>query len=72
MSVSLSNDAITWEKFLGVWHGTKGQRTGYWLRWWDQSEQLLLWGEELVAQERRLRERMAAKLREMGINPEDV
>jgi len=58
--------------FLGVWHGTKGQRTGYWLRWWDQSGQMLLWGEELVAQERRLRERMAAKLREMAINPEDV
>lgn len=34
--------------FLGVWHGTKKEtyRTGYWLRWWDISDQLLLWSGE--------------------------
>ena len=36
--------------FLGVWHGTKSQVTGYWLRWWDASAQMLLWGEERVQQ----------------------
>ena len=36
--------------FLGVWHGTKSQVTGYWLRWWDASGQMLLWGEERVQQ----------------------
>jgi hypothetical protein len=36
--------------FLGAWHGTKSQITAYWLRWWDASGQMLLWGEERVEQ----------------------
>ena len=70
--------------FLGVWQGTKGNRTGYWLRWWDESGQMLLWGAELVEQERlraeqeqqraeqeRLRaEALIAQLRAAGIEPE--
>jgi len=23
--------------FLGVWQGNKANRTGYWLRWWDEA-----------------------------------
>ena len=38
--------------FLGVWYGTKAERTGYWLRWWDESGQMLLWGVEMVERER--------------------
>jgi Putative restriction endonuclease len=38
--------------FLGVWQGTKGNRTGDWLRWWDERGELLLWGSELAEQER--------------------
>ena len=38
--------------FLGVWQGTKAERTGYWLRWWDESGQILLWGVEMVERER--------------------
>lgn len=38
--------------FIGVWQGSKTDRTGYWLRWWDESENLLLWGAEKVQQER--------------------
>jgi Uma2 family endonuclease len=38
--------------FLGVWHGTKADRTGYWLRWWDREGNLLPWGVERVEQER--------------------
>ena len=63
--------------FLSIWQGTKAERTGHWLRWWDQNGQMLLWGAELVEQERlraqqeRLRaERLAAQLREAGITPE--
>ncbi|NEQ88003.1 MAG: DUF874 family protein, partial [Moorea sp. SIO2I5] len=37
--------------FLGIWQGTRENRTGYWLRWWDQQGELLLWGSELVIQE---------------------
>ncbi len=42
--------------FLGVWHGTKAERTGYWLRWWDESGQMLLWGAEMVEREREERD----------------
>ncbi|MEG4529427.1 Uma2 family endonuclease [Microcoleus sp. D2_18a_D3] len=41
--------------FLGVWQGTKAERTGYWLRWWDESGQMLLWGAEMVERERQER-----------------
>jgi Uma2 family endonuclease len=49
--------------FLGVWQGTRENRTGYWLRWWDENERLLLWGTERA-------ERLAAQLRTAGIEPE--
>ncbi|MEH1858602.1 MAG: Uma2 family endonuclease [Nostoc sp.] len=38
--------------FLGVWQGSRENRTGYWLRWWDNNGELLLWGLELAAKER--------------------
>ncbi len=38
--------------FLGVWQGSKADRTGYWLRWWDQQGNLLSWGTEQIEQER--------------------
>ena len=34
--------------FLGTWHATKDDRTGYWLRWWDHTGKLLPWGIEQV------------------------
>jgi Uma2 family endonuclease len=37
--------------FLGVWQGSRENRTGFWLRWWDEAG-LLLWGAELAEQER--------------------
>lgn len=55
--------------FLGVWQGTKANRTGFWLRWWDESGQMLLWGTELVERERQRAERLAAQLRSAGIEP---
>jgi Uma2 family endonuclease len=56
--------------FLGVWQGTRENRTGYWLRWWDEKGELLLWGLELAARERQRAERLVAQLREAGIEPE--
>ncbi len=63
--------------FLGVWQGTKAERSGYWLRWWDESGQMLLWGVEMVERERQEIEivqergdRLAAQLRAAGIEPE--
>ncbi len=72
--------------FLGVWQGKKAEVTAYWLRWWDKSGNLLLWGSELVEQERQRaeqaeleleqerisRQRLAEKLRELGVNPENL
>jgi hypothetical protein len=57
--------------YLGVWQGTRENRTGNWLRWWDETGQLLLWGSELVEKERQRAERLAAQLRAAGIEPED-
>jgi len=50
--------------FLGVWQGERENRKGYWLRWWDEEGNLLLWGIERA-------ERLRAQLRAAGIEPED-
>jgi Uma2 family endonuclease len=61
---------------LGVWQGEREGRAGYWLRWWDASGNLLLWGSEKAEQERQRAEQerqranvLADKLRELGIDP---
>ncbi len=56
--------------FLGIWEGRKAERTGYWLRWWDESGQMLLWGAEMVERERHRGDRLSAQLRAAGIEPE--
>lgn len=63
--------------YLGVWQGTRENRTGYWLRWWDENENLLLWGFELAEIEHQRAEKqlkraeiLAAQLRAAGIEPE--
>jgi Uma2 family endonuclease len=72
--------------FLGVWSGEKSQRRGYWLRWWDENGNLLLWGTEKVGQEQQRAQqeqqraqqeqqradRLAAYLRSQGIDPDAV
>jgi Uma2 family endonuclease len=65
--------------FLGVWRGEKEERTGYWLRWWDEGGNLLLWGVERLEQERlraeqeRLRaDKLAQYLRSQGIDPDAI
>jgi Uma2 family endonuclease len=64
--------------FLGVWQGTRNNRSGNWLRWWDERGTVLLWGFELAEQERQRAElatqraeRLAAQLRAVGIEPEE-
>lgn len=63
--------------FLGTWRGTKADHTTYWLRWWDQSGNLLPWGIEQVAlekqraeQEKQRADRLAELLRAQGIDPD--
>ena len=62
--------------FIGVWQGRRENREGYWLRWWDEAGNLLLWGTELVEQEREAKEtalkrleELEQKLRDAGIEP---
>lgn len=71
------------ELFLGIWYGTRFEQTLHWLRWWDESGHLLLWGAEQAEQERQRakqamsdleaeRQRNALlieKLQELGIDP---
>ncbi len=71
---------------LGVWHGLYGNETAPWLRWYDEQGKLLPIDVERAdeqrqradeqrqrADEQRQRaERLAAKLRELGIDPNDV
>ncbi|NJR32733.1 MAG: hypothetical protein HC778_07860 [Chamaesiphon sp. CSU_1_12] len=38
--------------FLGTWRGQKEGRSGYWLRWWDESGTMLPWAVEQIEQER--------------------
>jgi hypothetical protein len=56
--------------FLGVWYGAKAERTGYWLRWWDENGEMLLWGAEMVERERQRADRLTAQLRAAGLEPE--
>ncbi|MEH1997641.1 Uma2 family endonuclease [Nostoc sp.] len=63
--------------FLGIWQGERENRTGYWLRWWDENGELLLWGSELAAKEQQEKnaaqqraERLAAQLKALGVEPE--
>jgi len=64
---------------LGGWFGQRENREGHWLRWWDESGQLLPWGNEKAEeereradQERERAERFLAQLRAAGIEPEEI
>jgi hypothetical protein len=53
---SLDQDGRIWLEeiglFLGTWRGQKAEMTTTWLRWWDQTGNLLLWGQESLELER--------------------
>ncbi|NET42932.1 hypothetical protein [Okeania sp. SIO2B3] len=55
---------------LGIWHGRYNHMELHWLRRWDNQGNLLLTGEELAQQKYQRAERLAEKLRQMGINPD--
>ncbi|MBE9176895.1 Uma2 family endonuclease [Synechocystis salina LEGE 06155] len=57
---------------LGIWQGTYQNMKLPWLRWWDLQGKLLLSPEEKVIQAEEKAEKLAAKLRELGINPETL
>ena len=70
--------------FLGTWKGKKSQISTTWLRWWDSSGNLLLWGKEIIEQERQRaevaelelqkeqakRQRLVDRLKALGVDME--
>jgi Uma2 family endonuclease len=57
---------------LGLWEGVYRGLERLWLRWYDANGTWLLNRDEQAAQERQRAERLASRLRELGIDPEDV
>jgi Uma2 family endonuclease len=57
---------------LGIWQGRFQNMEMAWLRWWDAQGNLLLHSEESLEQERQRTERLAARLRELGIDPDSL
>ena len=58
--------------FLGVWEGERLKQNIHWLRWWDAQENMLLWSSEKAQQEHKRAETLAAKLRELGVDPDTL
>ncbi len=57
---------------LGIWQGRYEQMELPWLRWWDNQGNLLLTGEERAEREQQRADRLAERLRQMGIDPDEV
>ncbi|MBW4622661.1 MAG: Uma2 family endonuclease [Cyanosarcina radialis HA8281-LM2] len=64
---------------LGIWQGEYLNQTLPWLRWWDSEGNLLPTGDERANLEKeradlekQRSERLAAKLRDLGVDPETV
>lgn len=63
---------------LGIWQGKRQNITTSWLRWWDASGDLLLWGVEKIEQkqqqiekEKQKNQRLLQRLQDLGVNLED-
>ena len=57
---------------MGVELGLILEKGVSWLRWWDESGNLLLTGDERAVQAEQKAQRLAERLRALGYDPEDV
>ncbi|WP_404786003.1 Uma2 family endonuclease [Altericista sp. CCNU0014] len=57
---------------LGIWQGRYQNLELPWLRWWDARGALLLAGAERADLEQQRADRLAEKLRELGVDPNEV
>jgi Uma2 family endonuclease len=73
--VALDNQRFWFEELqlgLGVWSGVYSGVTGDWLRWYDAAGNWLTTPAEQAEQETKRAERLAARLRSLGIDPDQV
>ncbi|KAM3099483.1 Uma2 family endonuclease [Phormidesmis sp. 146-12] len=57
---------------LTVWEGTFEEQTGLWLRWCDRQGQVIPTGAEGREVERQRADRLADRLRAMGVNADEI
>ncbi|UBF27337.1 Uma2 family endonuclease [Kovacikia minuta CCNUW1] len=57
---------------LGVWQGAYQATEGLWLRWYDATKRWLPYPNERAEQERQRAERLATRLRELGVDPDQI
>ena len=57
---------------LGVWSGRYQGADGLWLRWWNENGDWVLTTAEQLEKERQRAERLAAQLRALGIEPDQI
>ncbi|MEQ8537163.1 MAG: Uma2 family endonuclease, partial [Coleofasciculus sp. D1-CHI-01] len=57
---------------LGLWQGSFRGINRLWLRWMTFEGELILTPEEQAIAERERAERLAARLRELGVEPDDM
>lgn len=57
---------------LTLWQGEFENQTGLWLRWCDQTGNVLLTGKERAKQQQERANRLAERLRAMGIDPDEI
>ncbi len=57
---------------LGIWQGRYTNMEFPWLRWWDAQGNLLLDGTEIAQLAEERAERLAERLRAMGVNPDEL
>jgi hypothetical protein len=57
---------------LGIWQGRYQNVEMPWMRWWDAQGRLLRTGEEQAEQVKQRADRLAAKLRSLGVDPDTV
>ncbi len=57
---------------LGIWQGEFQASYGSWLRWYDRPDNWIPTSAELARQEKQRAEQLAERLRELGIDPEQI
>ncbi|NEP17398.1 MAG: hypothetical protein F6J97_10905 [Leptolyngbya sp. SIO4C1] len=55
---------------LGAWQGDYQEASGLWLRWYDANQQWIPTAAERAEQEKQRADKLAVRLRELGVDPD--